>query len=288
MLGSVGVPEPEVKARQRPYELSGGLRQRALIASAIALDPRLLVADEPTTALDVTIQAQVLDLLAESKDRGPSIILISHDLSVVARLADEVIVMRGGEVEHGPAHQVLHQPRHEYTQALLDAIPSEHTRGARLVPPAQGESAELQTRRGAPASRSTAAVPCSKRGTSPRSSAGRTRSTGRSWTTCRSSCSRRDPRHRRRVGFGQDDERADRAGPAAADLRRGPAPRAAVVGCRRRRAGRCASGSASSTRTRWLLRPALGRRPDHYRRAPRGQPAAVVKDRGTGARHPPA
>ena len=143
LLGSVGVPEPEVRVRQRPYELSGGLRQRALIASAIALDPKLLVADEPTTALDVTIQAQVLDLLAESKARGRSVILISHDLSVVARLADEVIVMRGGEVlEQGPARQVLHQPRHEYTQALLDAIPSEHTRGIRLVrPPGGGTTA---------------------------------------------------------------------------------------------------------------------------------------------------
>jgi len=148
LLGSVGVPEPEVKVRQRPYELSGGLRQRALIASAIALDPKLVVADEPTTALDVTLQAQVLGLLAESKARGRSIILISHDLSVVARLADEVIVMRDGEVlEQGPAHQVLHQPRHEYTQALLDAIPSEHTRGVRLVRPAAGESVVRRTRR---------------------------------------------------------------------------------------------------------------------------------------------
>ena len=141
LLRLVGVPEPEVKVRQRPYELSGGLRQRALIASAIALDPKLLVADEPTTALDVTIQAQVLDLLDESKARGTSIILISHDLSVVARLADEVVVMRGGEVvEYGPVHRVLHQPRHEYTQALLDAIPSEHTRGTRLVRPAEGQT----------------------------------------------------------------------------------------------------------------------------------------------------
>jgi peptide/nickel transport system ATP-binding protein len=147
LLASVGVPEPEVKVRQRPYELSGGLRQRALIASAIALDPRLLVADEPTTALDVTIQAQVLDLLAESKARGKSIILISHDLSVVARLADEVVVMRAGEVvEHGPAHQVLHEPRHEYTQALLDAIPSEHTRGTRLVRPALGDKVKRRSR----------------------------------------------------------------------------------------------------------------------------------------------
>jgi peptide/nickel transport system ATP-binding protein len=143
LLGSVGMPEPEMRVRQRPYELSGGLRQRALIASAIALEPGLLIADEPTTALDVTIQAQVLDLLAESKARGRSIILISHDLSVVARLADEVIVMRGGEVlEQGPAAQVLRQPRHEYTRALIDAIPSEHTRGTRLVRPPSGEGAE--------------------------------------------------------------------------------------------------------------------------------------------------
>ncbi|BCB76846.1 hypothetical protein Pflav_032560 [Phytohabitans flavus] len=137
LLRSVGVPEPEVKALQRPYELSGGLRQRALIASAIALDPPLLIADEPTTALDVTVQAQVLDLLAAAKERGTSIILISHDLSVVARMADEVAVMRDGEiVEHGPARQVLYEPRHEYTRLLLDAIPSEHTRGSRLTGPA--------------------------------------------------------------------------------------------------------------------------------------------------------
>jgi len=147
LLDSVGVPEPAVKARQRPYELSGGLRQRALIASAIALDPKLVVADEPTTALDVTVQAQVLDLLAEAKARGTAIIMISHDLSVVARLADEVAVMRDGEiVEHGPVHEVLRDPRHAYTRALLDAIPSEHTRGTRLVRPARGEDAPRRTR----------------------------------------------------------------------------------------------------------------------------------------------
>jgi peptide/nickel transport system ATP-binding protein len=140
LLTSVGVPEPEVRARQRPYELSGGLRQRALIASAIALDPPLLIADEPTTALDVTVQAQVLDLLAASKARGTSIILISHDLSVVARLADEVAVMRAGHiVEHGPAGQVLHDPQHEYTRMLLAAIPSEHTRGTRLSGPSTAQ-----------------------------------------------------------------------------------------------------------------------------------------------------
>ncbi|MFT3662224.1 MAG: ABC transporter ATP-binding protein [Gordonia sp. (in: high G+C Gram-positive bacteria)] len=134
LLGSVGVPEPEVKARQRPYELSGGLRQRALIASAIALDPPLLITDEPTTALDVTVQAQILDLLSEAKSTGQAIILISHDLSVVARLADDIAVMRHGEiVEQGSAARVLTAPQHEYTRALLDAVPSTHTRGTRLV-----------------------------------------------------------------------------------------------------------------------------------------------------------
>ncbi|MBL1120934.1 ABC transporter ATP-binding protein [Streptomyces sp. 110] len=148
LLDAVGVPEPELRARQRPYELSGGLRQRALIASAIALDPKLVIADEPTTALDVTVQAQVLDLLAASKTRGTSIILISHDLSVVARLADEVAVMRRGEiVEFGTAHQVLHAPTHDYTQHLLDAIPSEHTRGTRLLRPPEGTTEGPRTRR---------------------------------------------------------------------------------------------------------------------------------------------
>jgi peptide/nickel transport system ATP-binding protein len=160
LLASVGVPEPEVKARQRPYELSGGLRQRALIASAIALDPKLIVADEPTTALDVTVQAQVLDLLAEAKSRGTTIILISHDLSVVARLADEVAVMSGGEiVEHGPVEQVLYRPEHEYTRRLLDAIPSEHTRGTRLVRVAEAEqNAEAPRRTRAPIVRDRAVL----------------------------------------------------------------------------------------------------------------------------------
>ncbi|MGY4644325.1 dipeptide ABC transporter ATP-binding protein [Cellulomonas sp. URHB0016] len=147
LLDAVGVPEPEVKARQRPYELSGGLRQRALIASALALDPPLLVADEPTTALDVTIQAQVLDLLEEAKRRGRALILISHDLSVVARIADEVAVMRGGEVvEQGPVDEVLHHPQHEYTRALIDAVPSEHTRGQRLVKASSGAPSTTRSR----------------------------------------------------------------------------------------------------------------------------------------------
>jgi peptide/nickel transport system ATP-binding protein len=133
LLTAVGVPDPELRARQLPHELSGGQRQRALIASAIALDPPLLIADEPTTALDVTIQAQILDLLAAMKDRGTGLILISHDLSVVSRLADRVAVMRHGLlVEQGLVADVLTAPNHPYTRALLDAIPAAHRKGTRL------------------------------------------------------------------------------------------------------------------------------------------------------------
>jgi peptide/nickel transport system ATP-binding protein len=133
LLETVGVPEPELRARQLPHELSGGQRQRALIASAIALDPPLLIADEPTTALDVTIQAQILDLLAEMKGRGTGLILISHDLSVVSKLADRVAVMRDGLlVEQGPVADVLNAPSHPYTQTLLNAVPAAHRKGTRL------------------------------------------------------------------------------------------------------------------------------------------------------------
>ncbi|MGX6448827.1 ATP-binding cassette domain-containing protein, partial [Patulibacter sp. S7RM1-6] len=135
LLRQVGVPEPEVRAAQRPDELSGGLRQRALIASAIALDPRLVIADEPTTALDVTVQAQVLDLFEATKARGRTLLLISHDLAVVSRMADDLAVMRDGViVEQGDARSVLADPRHEYTRALLDAVPSARSRGQRLSP----------------------------------------------------------------------------------------------------------------------------------------------------------
>ncbi|BBZ32959.1 dipeptide ABC transporter ATP-binding protein [Mycolicibacterium confluentis] len=133
LLEAVGVPEPELRARQLPGELSGGQRQRALIASAIALDPSLVIADEPTTALDVTVQAQILDLLAGMKDKGTGLVLISHDLAVVGRLADRVAVMRNGVlVEQGPVAEVLAAPSHPYTQALLDAVPAAHRKGTRL------------------------------------------------------------------------------------------------------------------------------------------------------------
>jgi peptide/nickel transport system ATP-binding protein len=135
LLTRVGVPQPRTRARQRPDQLSGGLRQRALIASAIALDPDIVIADEPTTALDVTVQAQVLSELETMKRRGASLILISHDLSVVARLADQILVMRDGEVlEQGSAAEVLGAPVHDYTRALIAAVPTEHTRGRSLSP----------------------------------------------------------------------------------------------------------------------------------------------------------
>ena len=125
LLAEVGVPDPAVRARQFPHELSGGLRQRALIASAIAAGPSVLIADEPTTALDVTVQAQVLDVLRQLRDAGTGILLISHDLAVVSQLADEVLVMHGGRVvEHGERAAVLSAPQHQHTRDLLAAVPS--------------------------------------------------------------------------------------------------------------------------------------------------------------------
>ncbi|MGC4934763.1 dipeptide ABC transporter ATP-binding protein [Gordonia sp. DT30] len=133
LLTKVGIPEPQLRAAQYPHQLSGGLRQRALIASAIAADPDLLIADEPTTALDVTVQAQILELLEQRKNDGTALLLISHDLAVVSRVSDHVYVMKDGVfVEHGPTREVLNNPQHPYTRQLLDAIPVAHARGTRL------------------------------------------------------------------------------------------------------------------------------------------------------------
>ncbi|XEG75239.1 ABC transporter ATP-binding protein [Pseudomonas sp. abacavir_1] len=127
LLRAVGVPEAELRARQYPHQLSGGLRQRALIASAIACDPDLLIADEPTTALDATVQAQVLDLLESLRQRNRAMLVVSHDLAVVARLAHRVAVMQHGViVEEGPVDQVLEDPRHPYTRSLLRAASAVH------------------------------------------------------------------------------------------------------------------------------------------------------------------
>ncbi|MGQ3673777.1 dipeptide ABC transporter ATP-binding protein [Xanthobacter sp. TB0136] len=133
-LARVGIPDPDLRAGQYAHELSGGLRQRALIAAAIAAGPRLVIADEPTTALDATVQKQVIDVLrARVRDEGMGLLLISHDLAVVAGIADRVHVMRAGRVvESGPTAQVLSRPSHPYTRQLLAAVPSASSRGTRL------------------------------------------------------------------------------------------------------------------------------------------------------------
>jgi ABC-type dipeptide/oligopeptide/nickel transport system ATPase component len=122
LLAAVQLREPELVYGQYAYELSGGMLQRVLIATAIAADPRVLIADEATTALDVTVQAEILDLLADLRERtGLALVVVSHDLAVVAQLCDEVLVMRDGEIlEQGPTEQVLHDPRHPYTRLLID------------------------------------------------------------------------------------------------------------------------------------------------------------------------
>lgn len=121
LLQAMRLRDPELVYRQYTHELSGGMLQRVLIAAAIAADPKILIADEATTALDVTVQAEILDLLAELRERaGLALVVVSHDLAVVAQLCDEVLVMRRGEVvEHGPTRQVLRHPRHEYTRLLI-------------------------------------------------------------------------------------------------------------------------------------------------------------------------
>jgi len=137
MLQLVGINEPEKRLKQYPYELSGGMRQRVMIAMALACEPDILIADEPTTALDVTIQAQILELMQDlQKKLGMAIIMITHDLGVIAGMCDEVIVMYAGSVcERGTADAIFYNPRHEYTKGLLRSIPSiDDDDKVRLIP----------------------------------------------------------------------------------------------------------------------------------------------------------
>ncbi|MBQ9079546.1 MAG: ABC transporter ATP-binding protein [Clostridia bacterium] len=136
MLRLVNINEPEKRMKQYPHELSGGMRQRVVIAMALACEPDILIADEPTTALDVTIQAQILDLMTSlQKELGMAIIMITHDLGVVAQMCDEVIVMYAGSIcEQGTADEIFYNPRHEYTKGLMRSIPTTTTFGQRLQP----------------------------------------------------------------------------------------------------------------------------------------------------------
>ena len=135
MLRQVGIPSPEARMKQYHHEFSGGMRQRVMISMALSCEPSLLIADEPTTALDVTIQAQILELLKQlKKDRGMSVVLISHDMGVMANMCDRIAVMYGGVlVEEGTVDEIFYQPKHPYTKDLLRSIPRpEITKGSRL------------------------------------------------------------------------------------------------------------------------------------------------------------
>lgn len=136
LLELVGINEPMRRIRQYPYELSGGMRQRVMIAMALACEPDILIADEPTTALDVTIQAQILELIQDlQKKLGMAVILVTHDLGVIAELCDNIIVMYGGRIcERGTGSEIFYNPKHEYTKGLLRSIPNVNNMKERLVP----------------------------------------------------------------------------------------------------------------------------------------------------------
>lgn len=136
LLELVGINEPRKRIKQYPYELSGGMRQRVMIAMALACEPEILIADEPTTALDVTIQAQILELIQGlQKKLGMAVILVTHDLGVIADMCDNIVVMYGGRIcERGTAREIFYNPKHEYTKGLLRSIPNVNNMKKKLVP----------------------------------------------------------------------------------------------------------------------------------------------------------
>ena len=136
LLKRVRIPDPEAKLNQYPHNLSGGMRQRVMIAMALACGPSLLIADEPTTALDVTIQAQILDLIKDIQDEfDMSVLFITHDMAVIAEMADRVVVMFNGKiVEQGPVEQIFHDPQHDYTKKLISAVPRIGSMSGRAEP----------------------------------------------------------------------------------------------------------------------------------------------------------
>ncbi|MCI9075360.1 MAG: ABC transporter ATP-binding protein [Dorea sp.] len=145
LLELVGINEPEKRLKQYPHELSGGMRQRVMIAIALACEPKLLIADEPTTALDVTIQAQILELMQELREKlGMSIIMITHDLGVVASMCEKIAVMYAGHIiEYGTADEIFYSPKHEYTKGLIRSIPKLDTEEDERLVPIEGQPVDL-------------------------------------------------------------------------------------------------------------------------------------------------
>ena len=145
LLELVGINEPEKRLKQYPHELSGGMRQRVMIAIALACEPKLLIADEPTTALDVTIQAQILELMQDLRKKlGMSIIMITHDLGVVASMCEKIAVMYAGHiVEYGTADEVFYEPSHEYTKGLIKSIPKLNAEEIERLVPIEGQPVDL-------------------------------------------------------------------------------------------------------------------------------------------------
>jgi oligopeptide transport system ATP-binding protein len=145
LLGSVGIPNPSRRLKQYPFEFSGGMRQRAMISMALACEPKLLIADEPTTALDVTIQAQILEIIKELKENSKmSVVLITHDLGIVSDICDKIIIMYGGEImEYGPIESLFEKPSHPYTLGLIQSLPKIDREGKETLKPIEGFPVDL-------------------------------------------------------------------------------------------------------------------------------------------------